>query len=91
MDVRLAKIGRSRRVALRVPHFLSAPLLLAQTDSALTAPRRLLAAFAKMTDLRLHPPPLELPTFQLSLLWRPRMQADPGCQWLRGAFADSIA
>ncbi|WZB75691.1 LysR substrate-binding domain-containing protein [Achromobacter insuavis] len=40
VDAALARIGQSRRVALRLPHWTAAPAVLAGTDLVLTVARR---------------------------------------------------
>lgn len=83
VDDALAALGRRRRVALAVPHFLIAPLVLAGTDLIATVPRRIATAFAPMVDLALRPPPIELTGFTTHLLWHERAAADPAQRWLR--------
>lgn len=73
----------SRKIALMVPHFLSAPLIIAQTDMVLTLPYRIAEKFAHMAPLQLLHTPIELPAYQLSMIWHPLYQKDPADQWLR--------
>ncbi|HEU4406032.1 MAG TPA: hypothetical protein VFS43_12260 [Polyangiaceae bacterium] len=65
VDVALSERGHSRRVAVRTPAFLAAPLLTAHSDLVLTAPSLVLKALAAPLGLRLYPPPLELPGFRI--------------------------
>ncbi|HEU4404408.1 MAG TPA: LysR family transcriptional regulator [Polyangiaceae bacterium] len=83
VDDALAKLGRRRRVALVVPHFLVAPLVVAETDLALLAPEGIGRRFGDLLGLRLVEPPLELGGFPVSQLWHERTQADPAHTWLR--------
>lgn len=83
VDDALASLGRQRRVALAVPHFLIAPLVLAGTDLIATVPRRIATAFAPMVALALRPPPIELTGFTIHMLWHERAAADPAQRWLR--------
>jgi DNA-binding transcriptional LysR family regulator len=83
VDAALARIGRQRRVALRVRYFLAAPLLVAGSDLVLTLPRRIARVFADAHGLRLHEPPLPLAPFPVHLAWHERYDADPGLRWLR--------
>jgi len=80
----LAKLGLSRRVALTVPHFLVAPMVVAQSDLVLTLPERLAKIFASMLPLRVVDPPLPVPGFNVSQVWHERQQHDPAHVWLRG-------
>ncbi|MEZ4297796.1 MAG: LysR family transcriptional regulator [Polyangiaceae bacterium] len=85
VDEALARLGKSRRIALRVPYFLAAPPIIARSDLLLTAPRRMVEPFAGSLPLRLLEPPLETPSFSVHLAWHERDDADPAHQWLRRA------
>jgi len=81
VDFALAARGLSRRVAVKVPHFLVAPAIVARTDYVLTLPRRVARAAAS-ANLRLLEPPLELEGFPVELIWHQRGDADAGVVWL---------
>ena len=83
VDVALRAVGRSRRVAMRLPYFLAAPLMVANSDLLLTVPRRLATLFADSFALRLLEPPLPLPTFDVLGVWHERFDQEPANQWLR--------
>ena len=83
VDCVLGERGLRRRVAMRVPHFLVAPTIVARTDLVLTLPRRLLAMTAQKSGLRVIKPPLEIPNFAVQLAWHQRASDDPGSLWLR--------
>jgi DNA-binding transcriptional LysR family regulator len=84
VDTALAALGKTRRIAVRTHTFLSAPLIVAQTDLVLTGPRRVLVPMAAALGLRLLPPPVALRTFAVHMAWHPRVQHDPAHAWLRG-------
>ncbi|MGK4007960.1 LysR family transcriptional regulator [Sorangium sp. So ce1036] len=88
VDEVLAEHGLTRRVALQIPHFLVAPLIVAQTDLVLTVPARIARAFAEMEALRIMKPPVELGGFSLDQVWHERQAKDPAHAWLRGLFAE---
>lgn len=90
VDTALALLGRRRRIALRVSWFLTAPLLVATSDLILTAPRTLAEQFAKAHGLRVLEPPLELPTFDVHLVWHERWEEDPAHRWLREAVVRAV-
>lgn len=81
VDAALAKIGRRRRVAIEVPHFLVAPHIVRASDVVLTIGDRV----AKLISdgLQLMPPPLELPGFDVALFWHERNNTDSAHQWFR--------
>ena len=83
VDDALAERGLSRRVALLIPHFLSAPFVVAQTDLVLTLPERVAQTFAATLPLEILPPPLPVPGFAMILLWHDRTHHDPAHAWLR--------
>lgn len=83
VDQWLSQHQLSRKIVLVVPHFLSAPLIIAQTDMVLTLPYRVAKQFVHMADLKLLQTPVELPSYQLSMIWHPLYEKDPADQWLR--------
>jgi DNA-binding transcriptional LysR family regulator len=83
VDDALAKLGRSRRVVVRISYFLAAPVIVAKSDLLLTMPRMTAEHFAALHPLTLHEPPFELPTGRISMIWHERFKADPGLGWLR--------
>lgn len=83
VDMTLAELGRERRVALVVPHFMVAPFLLAQTDMVLTTARSVAENLARFLPLRLFDPPVELVRGTISMAWHRRSHRDSRHQWLR--------
>jgi DNA-binding transcriptional LysR family regulator len=83
VDDALAALGRSRRIAVAVPHFLVAPHVIASSDLIVTLAARIARAFIAPLGLVALAPPLELPGFTSSLVWHERTQRDPGQRWLR--------
>jgi DNA-binding transcriptional LysR family regulator len=87
----LDKQGVSRRVALEVPHFLSVPYLLAQSDLIATVPERLAQAAASAFGLRSVAHPVDLPAFEVNLFWHRRAHQNSANRWLRQWLADQFA
>lgn len=87
VDTALQALGHSRRIALRVPYFLAAPLVASRSDLILTAPRHVAEAFAATHPLQLLEPPIALPTFDVVQVWHQRYQDDAAHQWLRRTLA----
>ncbi|MDX2090442.1 MAG: LysR substrate-binding domain-containing protein [Kofleriaceae bacterium] len=83
VDTALERVGKSRRVALAVPHFLVVPYVIAGTDLVATLPTRIANLVADALDLVRLPPPIEIPAFQIAAAWHERNQADPPHRWLR--------
>lgn len=88
VDDALQKRGLQRRIALFVPHFLSAPAIVAESDLILTLARRVANRVAPMLDLRVFTPPLEIPGFTIQQVWHERNHADPAHAWFRGVVAE---
>ena len=83
IDQALAKLGKRRRVALRVRYFMAAPLVIAESDLLLTAPSMLIRYFARLVPLQVLAPPIELPTYPEEAYWHGRFDDDPAHAWLR--------
>lgn len=87
VDTELDKRGKKRRVALQVPSFLVAAVLISKSDLINTGPERLARRFATSFPVKLVPPPLPLPRFTFSIAWHPRLENDPAHVWFRGVVA----
>lgn len=85
VDEALARMGRTRRVKLRVPNFFAAVEIAARSDLIMTLPSSLARAAADMRRFVSLPPPLDLRTFTMSLAWHARQQDAPRHIWLRRA------
>lgn len=83
VDLHLEKIGRERRVVLGLPAFLPALAAAAASDALVTLPARVAQAFAGLFDLSTQKPPLDLPSFPVSVVWHRRNDADPQTQWIK--------
>lgn len=83
MDDLLKARGLSRNVVLSVPHFLSAPYLVANSDLVVTMAERVARAAAQTLPVELFAPPLRVQPFTVAELWHERAHHDPAHQWLR--------
>jgi DNA-binding transcriptional LysR family regulator len=83
VDTWLRELGRPRRVAVTVPHYIEALHLIAQTELIAVIPERLVRAYSSVLNLVMKTVPLDLGTFDEYLLHSGRTHADPGCTWLR--------
>jgi DNA-binding transcriptional LysR family regulator len=90
VDAALRALGKTRRVTLRVPHFLVAPLAVAESDHVITLPSRVIAAYGP-ARFAVHRPPFPLNGFTVSMLWHTRQDDDPGHRWLRELVAELAA
>ncbi len=91
VDEALSHKGLERRIALRVPYFMAAPLIISQSDMILTVPKRIAEQFSKDLPLRIWEPPLPLPSFDVQLVWHERDDADASHIWLRNTMKRAAA
>jgi DNA-binding transcriptional LysR family regulator len=81
LDAALEKLGRARRVALTLPHYLAAPGIIANTDLVMTLPRGVVLR-AGAVGLRTFAPPLATPGFDVVMACHQRGHSEPAVQWL---------
>ncbi|MBB3063319.1 LysR family transcriptional regulator [Microbulbifer rhizosphaerae] len=86
-DKVLSKMGLTRRVVLSVPHFLFVLSAVANTDLVAMLPSRLVR---DSDSLRVVEPPIEVPGFEMAMLWHERCHRDPAHQWLREHIVSSV-
>jgi DNA-binding transcriptional LysR family regulator len=83
VDDALAAVGRHRRIAAAIPHFLVVPYVIAGSDLVATLASRVAAMFSETLGLVCAPPPLAIPKFQIALAWHERTHQDAPHRWLR--------
>jgi len=86
LDYLLTQQNVPRRPKLHVPYFLSLLPVIHKTDLLLIMASRLAQAFAQLAPLKVLPPPIKLPTYNVSLFWHERFNGDVGNQWLRSKY-----
>ena len=84
----LAEHGVDENVALRMPHFMVAPLILAGTDLVVSLPSRAAEVWTRLVKIKVHPFPIRIPSFEVSLYWHPRVENDAANRWLRDALLE---
>ena len=89
IDEALARVGLERAIVTIVSTFSAALALVHASDLIATVPERHTEALrAGMHSFAL---PVSLPPFTVSLLWHPRLDADPAHRWLRGLVREACA
>ncbi|NLR75715.1 LysR family transcriptional regulator [Leeia aquatica] len=83
VDSALAQYGLQRQHHTVVSSFATALALARRTDLVATVPER--HSLSLSEGMQMLPLPFELPAFTVSLLWHPRLEADPAHRWLRQA------
>jgi DNA-binding transcriptional LysR family regulator len=76
--------GLRRRIVLSIPHFLAIPLLIAESDLIVTVPYAIGVSFARMANLKMLRPPIQVPSAEVKQHWHIRFHHDPANCWLRG-------
>ena len=83
VEEKLAQLDLTRDVLLRIPRFAALPFLIAQSDLVVTIPEDLGLAFSDLINIKLFPPPLKLPNFEIRQYWHERHHVAPANKWLR--------
>lgn len=86
VDRELARRGCSRRVVVRIPSFVTAPLVVLATDHLATVPTSVALRARELFDLEVFEPPVEIPPKAAVAYWSRRLDHDPANQWLREVF-----
>jgi DNA-binding transcriptional LysR family regulator len=88
VDNELERIGRKRRVAVRLSHYLAAPYVVTETDLCLTVTERAARSACASFPLRQLEVPLVLSDMVVAQFWHARDHEDPAHAWLRATLAD---
>src|SRR3546814_10076340 len=83
-----ARVGLTRRVVLSVPHFLFVISVLASTDLVAMLPLHLVCGLGG--SLRMVDPPIDVPGYEMAMLWHERSHRDPAHIWLREYIATIV-
>ncbi|GGF20999.1 LysR family transcriptional regulator [Aliidongia dinghuensis] len=87
IDEALATLGLERNIATIVGGFSTALALARASDLIATVPER--HTDGLRTGMVSFPLPVVVPELTISLLWHPRLDADPVHRWLRGCVRDA--
>jgi LysR family transcriptional activator of mexEF-oprN operon len=87
VDDALAPLGLRRTIAVTTPHFAAVPFILKGARLLSTVPQRPARIFAERFGLVTSPVPVDLPNFDVSMLWHASYDHDPAHRWLRGTVA----
>jgi len=89
VDEALALLGLEREIVALVGGFSTALALARATDLVATVPERHTGALR--AGMHAFPLPVSTPEFTVSMLWHPRLEADPAHRWLRGLVREVCA
>jgi DNA-binding transcriptional LysR family regulator len=87
VDAALARAGLSRKTAVRVHSFMTVPALLLDSDMVATVPESFAAYVTRAHGLECVPTPIPISSFDLSMSWHERTDADAAHRWMREAIA----
>ncbi len=91
VDTELARLGYTRRIAVRVPNFLVAPIVVSESRFISTTPERLALRAARAYPVVVVPVPLEIASFEMRLVWHARLSQDAAHTWLRRVMTEVAA
>ena len=91
LDREINRLGIQRKIALNIPNFIGAALVVEHTDLILTIPERLADVLQGRAAVRNFPAPFPLPQYDVKQHWHERFHNDPGSQWLRRVIADLMS
>lgn len=85
IDERLERLGKTRHIALRMPHFLAAAFFAQKSDLVVPVLERVARLYVDSLGLVVHQPPpeLDLGPFDYVQMWHARRDNDPLHRWLR--------
>jgi DNA-binding transcriptional LysR family regulator len=87
IDDALELLGLQRRIVTIVGGFATALGLARASDLIATVPERHTRTLR--AGMHSFPRPVSLPEMTISMLWHPRLDADPAHRWLRGCVRDA--
>jgi DNA-binding transcriptional LysR family regulator len=83
LEQTLHRLKIERHVALAVPNFLAAPLIVRGTDLLACVPHRVIRAMPTVSSLRVMTLPFATPPIRVNQFWHRRQHLDEGNRWLR--------
>lgn len=90
IDIELARVHRTRVIAVTTPNFASNVASITGTDLIMSLPARLAKASLK-NDLIPFELPLRVPDYPYSIVWHRRVDSDPAISWIRELTVTSTA
>ena len=91
LDRLLARHRVHRKIALRVPALHVLPMIVADSDLLAVVPGRLAEAFMSRLPIKVMPPPVPIPTYDIRIHWHERYTHDPAIKWMRREFVSLFA
>jgi DNA-binding transcriptional LysR family regulator len=83
LDEALQREGLTRRVVLTSPQFLLAAHVVAGSDAVVMLPSRVARRLEAVLPVSVFEPPLDLPSYEIAMLWHERTHSSRAHAWLR--------
>lgn len=90
-DTALARIGRTRQIAMTLPVFSGVLNAVSQSDLIALIPHQLAESVAPRLGLSLYHPPIAVGPVEIVLVWHKRASTAPAHRWLRDQIAMLMA
>jgi len=90
IENQLSKLGRVRKVGMRVPHYLGALEVMSKTPMLFTSSSFVPKRFSLLFNIISKPLPFRQENLDYVLVWPPTVHKDPAQQWLRTLCAEII-
>jgi DNA-binding transcriptional LysR family regulator len=87
----IKQFGHTRRIEIITDSFNSMPQFIFGTLRVATVHERLAEFYAKYMQLRLIPPPLDIPVLTEGLQWHKYLDSDPGHRWMKELIRNAAA
>ena len=87
----LAALGLQRNVLMEVPHYMSMPIIVKDTDMVCTMPRKVANEFAARYQLKIVALPFYVPPLPIFLSWDTERNHDRGHKWFRESIVELLA
>jgi DNA-binding transcriptional LysR family regulator len=88
LEAELQAQGLTRKVSVRIEHFLAVPTILSQSNLIFTVPYAIGEELAKLADIKLVKPPFKAKPRIIRQHWHARYQHDGANRWLRAVVGD---
>jgi DNA-binding transcriptional LysR family regulator len=86
-DAALARVGRTRRVAMTMPVFSGVYNAVAQSDLIALIPSQLARRMADRVGFEIYQAPMPIPSAVIAMIWHRRATQTPAHRWLREQIA----
>jgi len=91
IDKVLAEQGLSREVKIYPRYFTTPARLVANSELITTVPAKIAALAAEELPIKSLKSPIDIASFEISMLWGPIVHFDPAHRWLRQKIAQLVS